>query len=68
MQNNKLLPLKRKFDENDSELPLDKMRSRLDRHTKYWPITISSTFIFNLRNVSYSYEKHNNVSYGLQQF
>lgn len=50
MQNNKLLPLKRKFDENDSELPLDKMRSRLDRHTKYWPITISSTFIFNLRN------------------
>ncbi|XP_046991283.1 integrator complex subunit 13 isoform X2 [Schistocerca americana] len=49
MQNNKLIPLKRKYDETEPETPLDKMRARLDRHTKYWPITISSTLIFNLR-------------------
>jgi len=52
MQNNKLVPLKRKFDDADAEMPLSRMRSRLDRHTKYWPITISSTFVFNLKNVS----------------
>jgi hypothetical protein len=52
MQNNKLVPLKRKFDKTHTETPLSRMRSRLDRHTKYWPITISSTFIFNLKNVS----------------
>ncbi|XP_021942425.1 integrator complex subunit 13 [Zootermopsis nevadensis] len=50
MQNNKLVPLKRKFDKTHTETPLSRMRSRLDRHTKYWPITISSTFIFNLKN------------------
>ncbi|KAK7791139.1 hypothetical protein R5R35_008573 [Gryllus longicercus] len=50
MQNNKLVPSKRKMDEGDAEMPLNKMRGRLDRHTKYWPITISSTLIFNLKN------------------
>ncbi|KAJ9581248.1 hypothetical protein L9F63_023574 [Diploptera punctata] len=50
MQNNKLVPLKRRFDDTETESPLNRMRGRLDRHTKYWPITISSTFIFNLKN------------------
>ncbi|XP_067005388.1 integrator complex subunit 13 [Anabrus simplex] len=50
MQNNKLAPMKRKFDECETETPLSKMRARLDRHTKFWPITISATLIFNLRN------------------
>lgn len=52
MQNNTLVPLQGRLNENGSEkigLPLNRMKSRLDRQTKYWPITISSTFIMNLR-------------------
>ncbi|XP_011638452.1 integrator complex subunit 13 isoform X1 [Pogonomyrmex barbatus] len=30
---------------------VEKMRSRLERHTKYWPMTISSTLMFNLKQV-----------------
>lgn len=33
------------------EQPILKMKARLNRHTKYWPLTISSTFIFNLKTV-----------------
>lgn len=51
IQNNKLLPMIRKPDD-ETPTPMDKMLSRLDRQTKYWPLTISSTLIFNLRNVS----------------
>lgn len=29
-------------------LPLDIAREQLKRHTKYWPITLSSTWLFNL--------------------
>ncbi|XP_034243253.1 integrator complex subunit 13 [Thrips palmi] len=54
MKKNKLLPLKRKRPEgSDSKedviMPLDRMRQRLERYTKQWPITISSTSVFNLR-------------------
>lgn len=52
MQNNTLVPLQGKLSENGSEkigLPINRMKSRLDRQTKYWPITISGTFIMNLR-------------------
>lgn len=50
MRNNVLVPLKRSTNSN-SEGPAEKMRSRLERHTKYWPITISSTLMFNLKQV-----------------
>lgn len=59
MKKNKLLPLKRKRTEGTDSIskdevimPLDRMRQRLERHTKQWPITISSTSVFNLRPVS----------------
>ncbi|KAG8228667.1 hypothetical protein J437_LFUL008904 [Ladona fulva] len=48
MQNNKLAPMKRKYDD-ESENPIARMRSRLERQTKYWPMTISGTLIFNLK-------------------
>ncbi|XP_066593100.1 integrator complex subunit 13 [Prorops nasuta] len=50
MRNNMLVPLKR-LPSSDGESSIEKMRSRLERHTKYWPITISSTLMFNLRQL-----------------
>lgn len=50
MRNNMLVPLKRTSNSNDDG-PVEKMRSRLERHTKYWPMTISSTLMFNLKQV-----------------
>ena len=50
MRNNVLVPLKHLNSEN-SDGPLSKMRCRLERHTRYWPITISSTLMFNLRQM-----------------
>ncbi|GLV34715.1 asunder [Carabus blaptoides fortunei] len=47
IQNNKLVPLKRK---SDDTMPIQKMKLRLDRQTKYWPMTINSTLLFNLKN------------------
>lgn len=62
MKKNKLLPLKRKRIEcgdtlakDDITMPLERMRQRLERYTKHWPITISSTSVFNLRPVSMCY-------------
>ncbi|KAJ1527268.1 hypothetical protein ONE63_008791 [Megalurothrips usitatus] len=55
MKKNKLLPLKRKrvedtmFKDEKDDFALERMRQRLERYTKHWPITISSTSVFNLR-------------------
>lgn len=46
IQNNRLVPLKHK--PNDQK-PIEKMKLRLERHTKYWPMTINSTLLFNLK-------------------
>lgn len=46
MRSNMLVPLRRSSD--DTECPAEKMRCRLERYTKYWPIIISNTMIFNL--------------------
>ncbi|XP_015175959.1 PREDICTED: protein asunder homolog [Polistes dominula] len=48
MRNNMLVPLKRSTS-GTLEGPVERMRPRLERHTKYWPITISSTLIYNVR-------------------
>lgn len=46
IKQNRLFPLK---PGNYKEIPTLKMKQRLARHTKYWPLTISSTLIFNLK-------------------
>lgn len=51
IKQNILLPIKVKPNE-ESVPPIQKMKTRLNRLTKYWPLTISSTLIFNLKNVS----------------
>ncbi|XP_067213909.1 integrator complex subunit 13 isoform X2 [Linepithema humile] len=50
MRNNILVPLKRTSNSNSDGL-VEKMRCRLERHTKYWPMTISSTLMFNIKQV-----------------
>lgn len=52
IQQNRLVPLKSNYN-GDVPNSIQKMKARLSRHTKYWPLTISSTLIFNLKNVSY---------------
>ena len=53
MKQNRLVPIKMQaIITKDTESPLEKMRARLDRQTKFWPITLTSTFIFNIPNVS----------------
>ncbi|XP_072397239.1 integrator complex subunit 13 [Diabrotica undecimpunctata] len=48
IKQNTLLPIKVKNEE--SEQPIQKIKTRLNRLTRYWPLTISSTLIFNLKN------------------
>lgn len=54
IRQNRLFPLKNNF---YKEPPILKMKQRLARHTKYWPLTISSTLIFNLKGVRGSFHK-----------
>ncbi|XP_065342176.1 integrator complex subunit 13 [Cloeon dipterum] len=49
MKANKLMPLKRPNSDSIEESPMYQMKKRLDRFTKYWPMTISKTVIFNMR-------------------
>ncbi|XP_039289924.1 integrator complex subunit 13 [Nilaparvata lugens] len=49
MQMNKLFPLRLSEEENKPPWPIDKMKERLNRFTKYWPLTISNTSIFNFK-------------------
>ncbi|CAH1134051.1 unnamed protein product [Ceutorhynchus assimilis] len=39
---------------NSQEKPLENVVGRLNRQTKYWPLTISSTLIFNLKQAMWS--------------
>nr|XP_023015588.1 integrator complex subunit 13 [Leptinotarsa decemlineata] len=49
IKQNTLLPIKIKTNE-DAGQPIQKMKTRVNRLTRYWPLTISSTLIFNLKN------------------
>ncbi|XP_063981652.1 integrator complex subunit 13 [Diachasmimorpha longicaudata] len=50
MKSNILVPLKRSSNEEGDGTSAP-MRSRLEKHTRYWPMTISSTLIFNLKQI-----------------
>lgn len=55
MRANVLVPLKRSANDN-SEGSAAKMRARLERHTRYWPMTISNTLMFNLKQVNITFD------------
>lgn len=48
IKQNRLFPVKPNY---ASEGALLRTKARLSRHSKYWPLTISSTFIFNLKGI-----------------
>lgn len=48
IKQNTLVPIKPGSFDKDT-IPILEMKNRLERHTKYWPLTISSTLIFNLK-------------------
>lgn len=53
MQQNKLVPTKKK--EKGAAVvtsPNALVKARLEKLTKYWPVTISSTIIFNFKQVN----------------
>lgn len=59
MQQNRLVPLKRRYlseklanGNKDIDLPLEKAKKRLEKFTKYWPLTMSSNMIFNHKQLT----------------
>lgn len=50
MQTHKLLPLK-VVSERQPDEQLQKVRARLYRRTKYWPLTLGTTVLYNVRQV-----------------
>lgn len=49
IQQNKIQPLKRKLEDLNA---IQRMKVRLDRQTNFWPMTINSTILLNLKSVS----------------
>lgn len=57
MRQNRLVPLKRKYliekaANKDAEAPLEKAKKRVEKFTKYWPLTMSSNMIFNYKQLT----------------
>lgn len=48
IKQNRLFPVKPVY---ASDGALLRTKARISRHTKYWPLTISATFIFNLKGI-----------------
>lgn len=54
MRENRLMPFldtRYKLD-GTVEVPLERAMGQLERHTRYWPMIISQTTIFNMQAVS----------------
>ena len=44
MKENKLVP----YIDHSGSSPLESAKSRMERYTQYWPLTISSTILYNM--------------------
>lgn len=55
MRENRLTPfLEPRYKIDGSlEIPLERAKDQLEKHTRYWPMIISQTTIFNMQAVSY---------------
>lgn len=54
MRENRLTPFldpRYKID-GSLEIPLERAKDQLEKHTRYWPMIISQTTIFNMQAVS----------------
>ncbi|XP_056132620.1 integrator complex subunit 13 [Lampris incognitus] len=51
MRENRLTPVSESFPDPSGKLPVERAKAQLERHTRYWPMIISQTTIFNMQAV-----------------
>ncbi|KAM8910830.1 integrator complex subunit 13 isoform 1-T3 [Spinachia spinachia] len=51
MRENRLTPVSESSHEPSGKLPVERAKAQLERHTRYWPMIISQTTIFNMQAV-----------------
>lgn len=67
MRENRLSPFLEPRYKNDGslEIPLERAKDQLEKHTRYWPMIISQTTIFNMQAVKWQLylDTHPNHTY-----
>lgn len=58
MRENRLTPVSESAHDPSGKLPAERAKAQLERHTRYWPMIISQTTIFNMQAVS---EQHSAI-------
>lgn len=51
MRENRLTPVSESSHDPSGKLPVERAKGQLERHTRYWPMIISQTTIFNMQAV-----------------
>ncbi|XP_028306876.1 integrator complex subunit 13 isoform X1 [Gouania willdenowi] len=51
MRENRLTPVSESSHHPSGRLPVERAKAQIDRHTRYWPMIISQTTIFNMQAV-----------------
>lgn len=51
MRENRLTPFSDSMVDATGRAPVERAKSQLERHTRYWPMIISQTTIFNMQAV-----------------
>ncbi|XP_072311025.1 integrator complex subunit 13 isoform X2 [Eucyclogobius newberryi] len=51
MRENRLTPVSESSHDPSAKLPVERAKAQLERHTRYWPMIISQTTIFNMQAV-----------------
>ncbi|XP_071382288.1 integrator complex subunit 13 [Centroberyx affinis] len=51
MRENRLTPVSESSSDPSGKLPAERAKAQLERHTRYWPMIISQTTIFNMQAV-----------------
>lgn len=52
MRENRLMPVSESRYDPSGKLPAERAKAQLERYTRYWPMIISQTTIFNMQAVS----------------
>lgn len=52
MRENRLMPVSESRYDPSGKLPVERAKAQLERYTRYWPMIISQTTIFNMQAVS----------------
>lgn len=52
MRENRLMPVSESHRDPSGKLPAERAKAQLERYTRYWPMIISQTTIFNMQAVS----------------